>query len=153
MHIETPAERTPELVAALADVWERSVRATHDFLTEDDIVGLRPEVGPGLAGVAALAVAYADGAPCGFAGTQDGKVEMLFVAPEARGRGVGRALLEHAMEHEDAVTLDVNEQNPQARGFYERMGFRVEGRSPVDDAGRPFPQLHMRLAEPTKGIA
>ena len=51
------------------------------------------------------------------------------------------------------MTLDVNEQNPQARGFYERMGFRVEGRSPVDDAGRPFPQLHMRLAEPTMGIA
>ena len=59
MHIETPSERPPELVAALVDVWERSVRATHDFLAEDDIAGLRPEVGPGVAGVAALAVAVA----------------------------------------------------------------------------------------------
>ena len=146
MHIETPSERPPELVAALVDVWERSVRATHDFLAEDDVAGLRPEVGPGVAGVAALAVAVADaGAPCGFAGVQDGKLEMLFVAPEARGRGVGRALLAHAVERCGATTLDVNEQNPQASGFYEHEGYVVEGRSATDDAGRPFPLLHMRL--------
>ena len=70
---------------------------------------------------------------------------VLFVAPEARGRGVGRALLAHAVEHARVRTLDVNEQNPQAVGFYEHEGFVVAGRSPVDDAGRPFPLLHMRL--------
>ena len=146
MHIETPAERTPDLVAALTDVWEGSVRATHDFLVEDDIVGLRPEAAAGIEHVAALAVAYVDGAPCGFAGVQDGHLEMLFIAPESRGCGVGRALLAHAIEHEGAVTLDVNEQNAQAVGFYEHEGFAVESRSPLDDAGRPFPLLHMRLA-------
>lgn len=60
MHIETPSERPPELVASLVDVWERSVRATHDFLAEEGIAGLRPEVGLGVAGVAVLAVAVAD---------------------------------------------------------------------------------------------
>ena len=134
MHIETPGERSSELVAALADVWERSVRATHDFLAEDDIVGLRPEAESGIAGVERLTVAYDGGAPCGFAGSQDGKLEMLFVAP-----------LAHAVEHARVRTLDVNEQNPQAVGFYEHEGFVVAGRSPVDDAGRPFPLLHMRL--------
>ena len=64
MHIETPGERSSELVAALADVWERSVRATHDFLAEDDIVGLRPEAESGIAGVERLTVAYDGGAPC-----------------------------------------------------------------------------------------
>ena len=131
MHIETPGERSSELVAALADVWERSVRATHDFLAEDDIVGLRPEAESGIAGVERLTVAYDGGAPCGFAGSQDGKLEMLFVAPEARGRGVGRALLAHAVEHARVRTLDVNEQNPQAVGFYEHEGFVVAGRSPA----------------------
>ena len=143
---ETPGERSSELVAALVDVWERSVRATHDFLAEDDIVGLRPEAESGIAGVERLTVAYDGGAPCGFAGSQDGKLEMLFVAPEVRGRGVGRALLAHAVEHAGVRTLDVNEQNPQAVGFYEHEGFVVAGRSPVDDAGRPFPLLHMRRA-------
>lgn len=147
MRIETPVERAPELTAALADVWERSVRATHGFLTEVDIAGLRPEAATGIASVAALAVAYVGDAPCGFAGTQDGKLEMLFVAPEARGCGVGSALLAHAVEREGVRMLDVNEQNPQAVGFYEHEGFRVEGRSPLDDAGRPFPLLHMRLAQ------
>lgn len=147
MNIETNVERTPELVAALTDVWERSVRATHDFLVEDDIVGLRPEAGSGIEHIAALAVAYVDGKPCGFAGVQDGHLEMLFIAPESRGCGVGRALLAHAVEREGAVTLDVNEQNAQAVGFYEHEGFVVEGRSPLDDAGRPFPLLHMRRAQ------
>lgn len=150
MRIETPAERPPELVAALVDLWECSVRATHDFLAEDDIAGLRPEVGPGIIGVAMLAVAWDDdgaaSAPCGFAGMQDGKLEMLFVAPEARGRGVGRALLAHAVERYGVETLDVNEQNPQAVGFYEHEGFVVERRSATDGAGRPFPLLHMRRA-------
>ncbi|WP_417134186.1 GNAT family N-acetyltransferase [Rubneribacter badeniensis] len=146
MRIEMPAERSGELVAALVDVWERSVRATHDFLVESDIALLRREVGPGVEGVAALAVAYgADGAPCGFAGMQDGRLEMLFVAPEARGRGVGSALLSLAVERFGVEALDVNEQNPQAVGFYEHEGFVVAGRSPVDDAGRPWPILRMRL--------
>ena len=147
MRIEALGERTPELTAVLADVWERSVRATHGFLSEGDIVGLRPEAKRGIAGVRSLTVAYLDDAPCGFAGAQDGKLEMLFVAPEARGCGVGRALLAHAVEREGVRTLDVNEQNPQAVGFYEHEGFRAEGRSPLDDAGRPFPLLHMRLAQ------
>ena len=38
---------------------------------------------------------------------------------------------------------DVNEQNVQAVGFYRHMGFVVVGRSPTDDAGRPYPLLHM----------
>ncbi|ENH9207696.1 GNAT family N-acetyltransferase, partial [Vibrio vulnificus] len=41
--------------------------------------------------------------------------------------------------------VDVNEQNPQAVGFYEHMGFKVVSRSPLDDMGKPFPILHMTL--------
>lgn len=146
MHIETPVERTPALIGTLVDVWERSVSATHDFLAQSDIAELRPEAASGIAGVDALAVAVADdGTLCGFAGAQDGKLEMLFVAPEARGRGVGRALLAYAVKRCAAEALDVNEQNPRAVGFYEHEGFVVVGRSPFDDAGRPFPLLHMRL--------
>ena len=40
--------------------------------------------------------------------------------------------------------LDVNEQNPEAIAFYTRRGFEVIGRSETDDAGRPYPLLHMR---------
>lgn len=141
-----PQGRAPELVGRLAQVWERSVRATHGFLSEDDIAGLRPEVAAGLAAVGRLAVAWQDGVAVGFAGAQDSHLEMLFVDDAARGDGVGGALLAHAVMRWGVRTLDVNEQNPQAVGFYEHEGFVVAGRSPVDDAGRPFPLLHMRRA-------
>ncbi|MCY1185657.1 putative N-acetyltransferase YjaB [compost metagenome] len=70
---------------------------------------------------------------------------MLFVDPAQHGRGIGRALMEHALA-QGARSVDVNEQNPQALGFYLRLGFVRHGRSPVDGSGKPFPILHLRLA-------
>ena len=52
--------------------------------------------------------------------------------------------MEHARSLKGPLLLDVNEQNPQARVFYESLGFVVDGRSSVDSTGRPFPLLHMR---------
>lgn len=137
------SQRGDALVEQLARLWERSVRATHLFLSEDDIVVMRPEVREGLRAVPQLAVAFDDGAPLGFAGVADGKLEMLFVDDAARGRGIGSALLKHAVDRWGVHRLDVNEQNPAARGFYEHEGFRVASRSELDEAGRPFPLLHM----------
>ena len=70
---------------------------------------------------------------------------MLFVHPAWRGQGIGRRLLTHAVTALGATMLDVNEQNPQAVGFYRRMGFEVVGRSALDDFGKPFPLLHMQM--------
>ena len=137
------SQRGEALVEQLALLWERSVRATHLFLSEGDIVAMRPEVRAGLRAVPQLAVAFDDATPLGFAGVADGKLEMLFVDDAARGRGIGSALLMHAVGRWDVRCLDVNEQNPAARGFYEHEGFRVASRSELDEAGRPFPLLHM----------
>ncbi|MEZ8351322.1 GNAT family N-acetyltransferase [Vibrio splendidus] len=71
--------------------------------------------------------------------------EMLFVLNEVRGQGVGTVLLQHAIKQLAATKVDVNEQNPQAVGFYQHMGFKIESRSPIDDMGKPFPILHMTL--------
>ena len=68
---------------------------------------------------------------------------MLFVDDAARGRGIGSALLKHAVDRWGVHRLDVNEQNPAARGFYEHERFRVASRSELGEAGRPFPLLHM----------
>jgi putative acetyltransferase len=84
----------------------------------------------------------------GFMGMSGSKMESLFLAPEFQGRGGGRRLVRHAQELRGELTVDVNEQNPAARRFYEACGFVVEGRSELDDAGRPFPLLHMRLPAP-----
>lgn len=130
----------------LTTLWEASVRATHLFLSEEDILALRPLVRwTYLKGVELRVYRDDAGVTLGFVGVAEGKVEMLFVSPEARGRGIGKALLRHAIEEMGAKLVDVNEQNPQAVGFYLHEGFEVVGRSPVDGQGRAFPLLEMRL--------
>lgn len=133
-------------IPRLVEVWEASVRATHHFLSEDDIQFFKPAVREELYGALDLAcVRDADGRLAGFVGVAEGKVEALFIHPDLRGRGAGRALLDHAVSVLGGTRVDVNEQNEQAVGFYRRMGFEVEGRSPLDAMGKPFPLLHMRL--------
>lgn len=136
----------PEDFARVVEVWEASVRATHDFVAEADIEVFRPLVRDELPGVPhLLCVRDRAGQVAGFIGVADGKVEMLFVHPAWRGQGIGRRLLSYAVTTLGARELDVNEQNPQAIGFYQRMGFEVVGRSTVDGLGKPYPLLHMRV--------
>ena len=61
------------------------------------------------------------------------------------GAETAHEYVEWAVARQGADSVDVNEQNPQAVGFYLRMGFAVVGRSETDDADRPFPILHLRL--------
>ena len=128
------------------DVWEASVRATHHFVTEEDLAIFRPMVTAALPAIKRLACVRDESSQvAGFVAVVDGKVEMLFLHPDNRGQGGGKRLLEYAIREFAAVELDVNEQNPQAIGFYERMGFGVMGRSELDGTGKPYPILHMRL--------
>lgn len=133
----------------LFEVWEASVRATHAFLSEEDILTLSPAVRAELARPIPIhCTRDAEGRVSAFMVVEGDSLEGLFVAPAHRGAGVGRALLEHAIGALDARRVIVNEANPQAIGFYERMGFRVTSRSPMDGQGRPFPILHMALVTP-----
>jgi putative acetyltransferase len=141
------ADDLEELIA----LWERSVRATHGFLSEDDIVKLRPQVGDALGHdeLELWVLADRDDTPIGFLGLAGNDIAALFLDPAARNRGAGRRLIEHAQSLRDGeLTVDVNEQNLAAVGFYESLGFVAVGRSPLDDEGRPFPLLHMGRAAP-----
>jgi putative acetyltransferase len=132
---------------ALIALWEASVRATHHFLPEAEILALRPLILEHYFDAVTLHCARTEEEHiAGFSGVHEGKLEMLFVAPEARGGGVGRLLVEHAIDQCGATQVDVNEQNEQAVGFYRKMGFVVTGRSPLDGQGKPYPLLHMVLA-------
>jgi putative acetyltransferase len=136
---------------ALVMVWERSVRATHDFLAEADMVHLRPLVAEYFAGSPTDLWVLTDekDVPIGFLGLAGESIAALFIDPTHQGQGGGRRLVSHAQELcGGALAVDVNEQNVRACGFYEALGFAVVGRSPVDDMGRPFPLLHMRRETP-----
>ena len=138
----------PEDYPALTELWEASVRATHHFVAEADIHYFKPLVRDVYLGAVTLTCAFDDhreGRALGFSGVAEGKIEMLFVAPPAFGRGIGTKLLRHAVNTLGAREVDVNEQNARAVGFYLRRGFVVVGRSEVDGTGRPYPLLHMLL--------
>lgn len=139
------ADRTPELLGRLLQVWEDSVRATHLFLSDAEIKDIKAYVPQALNGIAHLVTAEDEtGRPVAFMGIENGTLEMLFIAPEERGKGLGRRLLQYGMEHYAVRQLTVNEQNPQARGFYEHMGFHVYKRTDFDEQGNPYPLLYMR---------
>ena len=138
-------ERDAGLIDRLADVWDVSVRTSHHFLTEEDITGLRPQVKAALQGIEHLIVVWDGDAPEGFMGIQDQKIEMLFLSSTCIGKGIGKELIDIAINRYDAVYVDVNEQNEKAEGFYRHMGFRTFRRDETDDQGNPFPILHMQL--------
>ena len=128
----------------LLQVWERSVRATHYFLREEDIEFYRPLILQEYFDQVELFCHTSNGQDIdGFIGIAGDKVEMLFIDAAARGKGIGRKLLLYAQEHRQVKKVDVNEQNTQAVGFYERMGYRVAGRSEVDGGGKPYPLLFL----------
>lgn len=137
-------ERPTVLVQELLEVWEKSVRATHLFLSDEEVKDIKNYVPQALNGIAHLLIAEnKKGMPVAFMGVEDGALEMLFITPEERGKGLGKQLICYGIENYGVKRLAVNEQNPQAKDFYEHMGFKVYKRTESDEQGNPYPLLYM----------
>ena len=145
MKIVEVKERTPDLIKGLLEVWENSVRATHLFLSDSEIQSIKKYVPQALNEVLHLLIAEDEsGRPVAFMGVETGSLEMLFIAPEERGKGLGKRLIQYGIKNYSVEKLTVNEQNPQAKGSYEHMGFQVYKRTDLDEQGNPYPLLYMR---------
>lgn len=88
------------------------------------------------AGVVMIAPAF--GAP------QHAGIYGVWVAPSARGRGVGDALMAAALEHarragHSRAVLDVGDHNAPAQALYARHGFQPTGRT----GSLPPPRAHV----------
>lgn len=139
-------QERPPLLPALLTIWEDSVRATHHFLSDTEIEQIREYVPQALQNVSHLLVAENElGKPIGFLGTENDRLEMLFLSPKERGKGNGKQLLQYGMERYGIRELTVNEQNPQAVGFYEHQGFEIYKRTDCDEEGNPYPLFYMRV--------
>ena len=133
MRILEVTENTPSLTEQLLVIWENSVKATHLFLSKNEIEEIKKYVQQALNGIAHLIIAEdKDSRPAAFMGIEEQKLEMLFIAPEERGKGLGRRLLRYGIENYSVNELAVNEQTPLAKGFYEHMGFHVYRRTEYD---------------------
>ena len=123
--------------------WRRSVDATHDFLSKEYRVELETLVSSFLPEAPLWVAVTEKDEPVAFMLLTGEHMDALFVDPTVRGCGVGKLLIEHALTLAPKLTTNVNEQNEQAVGFYQKMGFKVTGRSETDDLGKPYPLLHL----------
>lgn len=140
--ISTISEKEyPEVIR----IWEASVRATHHFLKEEDIVLFRGLITGYFSVVRLFAVRDTTQRILGFLGVSDDTIDMLFIHPDARGKGIGSVLLDYAVNELHLQKVDVNEQNEQAFGFYRHKGFTIAGRSERDGTGKPYPILHLEI--------
>lgn len=139
-------ERSVLLIEQLLWVWESSVRATHLFLSENEIDDIKKYVPQALKEIPHLFVVENENQiPVGFMGIIEQHLEMLFICDEERGKGLGKELLRYGIEKYSVNDLAVNEQNPLAKGFYQHMGFEVYKRTECDEQGNPYPLLYMKL--------
>ena len=130
----------------VVDLWEASVRATHHFLKEEDIVYFKPLIlNSYLDAVELRCIRNKSKNIVGFAGVAEQNLEMLFIHPDYRGKKIGKTLLDYSIDKLKVIKVDVNEQNEQAVGFYKHCGFETIGRSKLDSSGNPYPTLHMEL--------
>ena len=134
---------TPPLSEQLLSLWEASVRATHHFPSDMEIRQIKASA---LQAVEHLIIATKESEePAAFMSVENHRLEMLFISPAERGKGLGRLLLEYGLQHYGVCEVTVNEQNPQAVGFYQHMGFQTYKRTDHDEEGNPYPLLYMKL--------
>lgn len=137
---------TPSDYNELITVWEASVRATHHFLSENDIYFLKPLVrNEYLRKVDLFCIRDTKKNIAAFIGIMGKKIELLFVRPDMMGNGLGKRLLDFVIGIRNVDRVDVNEQNKRAVSFYQRYGFKFTSRDTVDAMGKPYPTLHMVL--------
>ncbi len=141
IHLRTS---TPSDAARVLEIWRSAVDATHHFLRPEDRLAIEAEVVAFLPSAPLELAVNKAGEAIGFMLLNEHHMEALFIDANHRGSGVGRYLVEEALRRHPNLTIDVNEQNSQAIGFYERMGFEHDGRSALDGQGRPYPLIHLR---------
>lgn len=144
MRIVEIKEKTPILIQRLLNIWEESIKATHLFLSDYEIKNIKQYVPHALSEILHLVIAEDEnGCPVAFMGAENETLEMLFITPEERGKGLGKTLIRYGIRNYNIRKLAVNEQNPQAREFYEHMGFQVYKRTDYDEQGNDYPLLYM----------
>ena len=117
--------------------WQTDLTITPEFITDNEVfVAI---VNDSIAGCCALVVTGALA-----------EIEHMWINPEHMGSGVGRALFEHARERARELQLPVLElsADPNAEGFYERMGAKRIADIPASmngAAARVLPRMRINL--------
>ncbi len=86
----------------------------------------------------------------GFIARSGASIQSLYLAPQARGQGLGRRLLDHAKAGADRLDLWTHQANREARAFYARQGFFENRLTNGEGNDEKLPDVHLIWA---KGMA
>lgn len=92
----------------LSEVWEKAVRSSHHFLTEQDLNYYRSRMKNVYLPAVEIYTIKKQRRIVAFMGLSDEMVEMLFVLPSEKGNGYGSALLDFALSEKHINKIDVN---------------------------------------------
>lgn len=133
---------------AMADLWVESWVKT---LPEIDFEARRPWLAEHLDALAAdgalIRAAEREGRVAGFVTIHPvtGHLDQIAVAPAFWGKGAAEALMAEAKRLSPArVALDVNQENPRAVRFYEKMGLAITGAGENPMSGRRTYRMEWR---------
>jgi len=129
----------------MISVWEKSVRATHHFVTSQEVDRLKELVKKIDFNSFIVYCLISENKVLGFLGVEGDVIESLFLDPDYIGQKLGTKLMNYAIKNLEATKVNVNEQNIEAIKFYSKFGFVTYERTEKDDYGNDYPILKMEL--------
>lgn len=127
-------------------IWEKSAKKTHHFLSEEDF-NYYKEIIPEYLNHVNLYL-WRDGHQIiGFSGTSQDELVMLFLDPDFIGKRYGSRILSELIETEGIKRVDVNTQNECGKMFYLNHGFKIESEDELDGFGKAYPIAHLVINE------
>lgn len=136
-------ERLREIAKAAKGYWGYDADLLEGWISQEDFTPASPEREFYVAEENGRAIAFSSLIPRG----ETCWLEDLWVEPESIGSGVGTQLFRHAVERarELGASMLEWEADPNAVGFYERMGGRRIRDSEVSEFGRVLPVMALNL--------
>jgi putative acetyltransferase len=129
--------------AQMISVWEKSVRATHHFVSSREVERLKELVKEIDFNSYSVYCLVSEDKVLGFLGVEDNVIESLFLDPDYIGQKFGTKLMDFALNTLKANKVNVNEQNTEAIKFYTKFGFKTYERTKKDSYGNDYPILKM----------
>ncbi|RLA27868.1 MAG: GNAT family N-acetyltransferase [Gammaproteobacteria bacterium] len=127
---------------AVVAIWRSANSLAHPFLGEafvaQEAINLRTLYLPN----AETWVLEDNETPVGFIALIGDEIGGLFLEPSLHGRGLGKTMVDHAVDIKGSLRVEVFEKNTIGRRFYERYGFVEVGKYRHEASG----EMTLKLA-------